>query len=145
MPRYQTVIPSTWEPQTLYAYMADFSNAQEWDPGVVTARRLDPGDLRVGSQFDLTVQFAGGRMVLRYAITDLEAPNRVVFTATTGHLESVDTLSFRRGSSGSEMTYDADLRLKGVAALANPLLALGFRRVGDRARDSLRRVLTRPR
>jgi hypothetical protein len=40
------------------------------------------------------------------------------------------------------MTYDADLRFKGIAAVANPLLAVGFRRVGDRARDSLRSLLT---
>ena len=40
------------------------------------------------------------------------------------------------------MTYDARLSFKGLAALANPLLALGFNRVGDRARDSLRKVLS---
>jgi hypothetical protein len=39
------------------------------------------------------------------------------------------------------MTYVAEVRLTGIASVANPLLALGFARVGDRARDSLRALL----
>ena len=39
------------------------------------------------------------------------------------------------------MTYHAELRLKGVAALGNFVLAAMFRPLGDRARDSLRQTL----
>jgi hypothetical protein len=37
--------------------------------------------------------------------------------------------------------YDADLRLKGPLRLADPLLRVAFSRIGDRARDGLRRAL----
>jgi hypothetical protein len=96
----------------------------------------------VGSCFDLTVAFAGRKMTLRYAVRSLNAPHQVVFAASTGLLESVDTLTFEALGDACRMTYDADLRFKGIAAVANPLLALSFRRIGDRARDSLRSVLT---
>jgi hypothetical protein len=142
MPRYITVIDSTWNVDATFAFMSDFSNAARWDPGVLSAKRLDSGDVREGSSFDLTVAFAGRRMTLRYRVQSLKAPQRVVFVASTRLLESVDTLTFEQRGADSRMTYDADLRFKGVAAMANPLLALGFRRVGDRARDSLRSVLT---
>jgi len=143
VPHYITVINSTWNVDQAFAFMSDFSNAARWDPGVLSARRLDSGDVRVGSSFDLTVAFAGRKMTLRYTVRSLKVPHEVVFVASTSRLESVDTLTFEQlGDDASRMTYDADLRLKGLAAIANPLLALGFRRVGDRARDSLQSVLT---
>lgn len=142
MPRYTTVITSTWPIERAYAFMSDFSNAERWDPGVSTARRLDDGPIQRGSAFELIVLFGGRRMPLRYEVRSMRAPEEVVFVASTNRLESEDTLSFERLGDGCRMTYSADLRLKGLAALATPLLAMGLRRVGDRARDSLRTVLT---
>lgn len=142
MPRYITVINSTWSVEQAFAFMSDFSNAARWDPGVLSARRLDAGKVRVGSSFDLTVAFAGRKMTLRYTVRSLKGPQQVVFVASTSMLESVDTLTFEQVGDECRMTYGADLRFKGLAAVANPLLAVGFRRVGDRARDSLRSVLT---
>ena len=142
MPHYSAVISSTWDVERAFEFMSDFSNAALWDPGVVSARRLDAGEVRVGSSFDLTVTFAGRKMTLRYAVRSLKAPHQVVFVASTNQLESIDTLTFEQRDEGCRMIYDADLRFKGLAGVANPLLALGFRRVGDRARDSLRSMLT---
>ena len=142
MPRYTTVISSTWDRPRAFAYMSDFSNAQEWDPGVTSARRVDGPPVEVGSTFDLDVVFAGRTMTLRYEVVDLEPGRRVVFKASTDSLESLDTLTFQDRNGGTDVTYDAALTFKGLATVANPLLGLGFKRVGDRARDSLRGVLT---
>ncbi len=143
MPRYRAVIPSSWSTERAFAYMSDFSNAQEWDPGVLEAHRLGAGPIGVGTEFDLTVTFAGRRLVLRYRVRDFEPNRRIVFEALTKSLRSVDSLIFAPRSDGCEMTYDADLRFTGVAVVANPLLAMVFRRVGNRARDSLRELLGR--
>ena len=40
--------------------------------------------------------------------------------------------------TGTRVSYDADLRLRGLLRIADPLLALVFRRVGDRARMAWR-------
>jgi hypothetical protein len=142
MPTYHTTIDSTWDVARAFDFMSDFSNAQIWDPGVLSARRLDTGAIRPGSSFDLKVAFARRAMTLRYVVRSMDAGERIVFVASTRRLESVDTLVFEERAGGCRMTYDAVLRLKGSGAVANPLLALAFRRVGDRARDSLRSVLT---
>lgn len=144
MPRYTTVINSTWDRPRAFAFMSDFSNAQEWDPGVAAAQRVGGDHVDVGSAFDLDVVFAGRTMTLRYQVAEMEPGRRVVFKASTDRLESVDTLTFQDAAGGTDVTYDALLTFKGIAALANPVLGLGFKRVGDRARDSLRNVLTRP-
>ncbi len=145
MPQYTAVIPSTWSADEAFAYMSDFSNARHWDPSVRGARPLAEGAPALGSQYELTVRFAGRDQVLRYRITEIESPSRVVFTSETDSLLSQDTLSFEPREGGCTMTYHAVLRMKGVSALANPLLALLFRPLGDRARDSLRRILSEPR
>ena len=142
MPRYQTVINSTWKVEEAFAFMSDFSNAMRWDPGVLSARRIDTGEVRAGSSFDLTVAFAGRQMTLRYTVQSLEISRQIVLVASTRLLESIDTLTFTPNGETCRMAYDARLRLKGLAGVANPLLALVFRRIGDGARDSLRTVLT---
>ncbi len=143
MPRYTTFIPSLWPVERAFGYMSDFANAAAWDPGVLEARRLDTGPLGVGSAFELVVSFAGRRRTMRYRIERYDANREVVFSSVTPTLRSVDTLSFESRADGCVMTYVAELSFSGAAAIANPLLALVFKRVGDRARDSLRTLLGR--
>ncbi len=145
MPRYITAIPCSWSVDEAFAYMSDFANAQLWDPSVVSAKRIDEGPLGVNAEFELTVRFAGRDKALRYRITSFETPRVVTFESSSGSLMSVDTLTFERRADGCLMTYHAELRLKGAAALANPLLGILFRRLGDHARDSLRTILESPR
>jgi hypothetical protein len=145
MPQYVATIPSSWSVNEAFSYMSDFSNAQFWDPSVVSASRVDDGDVSIDSEFELTVRVAGRDQTLRYRVVSIEAPRSVTFSSSTGSLLSRDTLTFEPRAHGCEMTYNAELRFKGVAALANPLLGLLFRRLGDRARDSLLEILRSPR
>ena len=142
MTRYVTVVPSTWSVERAFGYMSDFSNARYWDPSVRAAQRLDDGDVTVGSLFELTVRFAGRDKVLRYQVMEFVPDHRVVFSSTTGALLSRDTLTFERQPGGCEMTYRAELRFNGPAAMANPLLAVLFRRLAHQASASLRHVLS---
>ncbi|MCL6091827.1 MAG: SRPBCC family protein, partial [Actinobacteria bacterium] len=123
------------------AYMADFSHTTQWDPGVVAASRKDAGAVKLGSAFDLTVKVAGRRLLLRYEVTDL-APGRVTFSARSATLESVDTVTVTRRGDATQVTYDARLRFRSLLRLADPLLALGFKQVADRAIRGLERRLS---
>ena len=38
-----------------FGYLATFSNAAEWDAGVLAGEQLDPGPVRAGSRFRLVV------------------------------------------------------------------------------------------
>jgi hypothetical protein len=143
--RYETTIDSRLAPAEAFGYMASFDNAQEWDPSVVEARRLDGGQLRIGSAFHVVSTFAGRKVPLRYEITALEAGRRVVLEAWNGTFGSVDTISVTPSGNGSRVTYDARLVFKGVSKLADPIMQLVFNRVGRKADASLRTQLNRPR
>jgi hypothetical protein len=54
-------VTTAW-PGRAFAYMADFSHAAEWDPGVAEAIRVDGGDVGQESIFDLTVLVGGRRL-----------------------------------------------------------------------------------
>ena len=144
MPRYRTTIDSSLPADTAFAELADFSSAQRWDPGVVEAHRLDTGPLGVGSRFHLVARFMGRRVPLEYEIVDFDRPKRVVLRAENATVVSLDTITFEPSATGTAVTYDAELRLKGALRILDPLLALAFRRVGDRARDGLRDALEAP-
>jgi hypothetical protein len=141
MASYRTTIDSTLPPEVAFAELADFSSTELWDPGVVEARRLDDGALAVGSRFRVVASIAGRHVPLEYEIVDIDRPNRVVLRAENASVVSLDTITFAPSPTGTAVRYDADLRLKGPLRILDPVLALVFRRIGDRARDGLRRML----
>ena len=143
MPHAVKTVTTTWSPEEAFAYMADFSHTEEWDPGVVEAARVDDGAVGIGSAFDLTVRIGPRQMPMRYEITEY-APGRVTFTSRTSSLESVDTVTVARRGDATEVTYDARLNFRGVLRLADPLLALGFRGVADRAVGGLEQRMAQP-
>lgn len=141
MARYVTTIDSPRPPQELFAYLSDFSNAQEWDPGVVEATRGGEGPVEVGAEFRLVAAFLGRRVPLTYTVTALDPPRSVTFRGENATVVSLDTISLEPRGGGTRVTYDADLTLKGPLGLADPLLRLVFGRIGDTAAAGLRKAL----
>jgi carbon monoxide dehydrogenase subunit G len=141
MARYRTVIDSPKPREELFPYLADFSNAAEWDPGVVSATRADDGEVRIGSAFDLVAAFMGRETPLRYVVTALDPPRSVTFRGENSSVVSLDTITFADRPEGTRVTYDADLQLKGARKIGDPVLRLLFGKIGDKARDGLRELV----
>ena len=92
MARYTTTIESSLTPDEAFAYMADFSNAQEWDPSVAEAKRL--GDVGADAAFDLVVRFGGRKLPMRYETAAFDAEQRrVVLQADNPRFTSRDTIT----------------------------------------------------
>jgi hypothetical protein len=125
----------------IFAYLSDFSTTREWDPSVVEARRLNGDAVGEGTEFLLVAEFLGRRNELTYRIVEYDPPNAVTFLCENATVISRDRITFEPTADGARVTYDADLALKGAMRIADPLLALAFKRVGDRALDGLRRTL----
>lgn len=144
MARYQATVDTHRPPGTVFAYLSDFSNAQDWDPGTVEAERLDHGPIAEGSKFRLVAVFLGRRTELTYRIVEYDPQHAVTFLGENATATSRDRITFEPRDTGTRVAYDADLHLKGPLRAADPLLALAFRRVGARARDGLADALGRP-
>lgn len=140
MARYVASIDSLWEREEAFEYLADFATIADWDPGVASARRLSEDPLELGARFEVRSSFLGRDVPLTYETVELDAPRRVVLRAETATVVSRDELTFDlRPGGGTIVTYDAELSLKGPLRMADLPFRLALRRLGDRARDGLRR------
>jgi hypothetical protein len=138
---YRTTIESSLSIDQASAYMADFANAVEWDPGVVASERLFDGPVALGSRFLLQAAFGKSVVAMEYVLAAYEPGKRLLLVAETDRVKSIDEITFATTATGCAVTYDADLETLGRFRWATPLVAVMFRKIGDRARDGLKRVL----
>jgi hypothetical protein len=141
MARYQMSLTTAWSPDDVFAYLGDLRNFARWDPGVRSATLVSGGEPGPGAAYDVEVRIPFGAMTLRYETVVWEPPYRLVVAATTPRLSSRDEITVSAGNGGANVLYDAVLTLRGALAVGDPLLALAFRRIGDRAGNGLRHAL----
>lgn len=142
MARYQATVQSRRPPAETFAYLATFSNAVNWDPGVLAGEQLDPGPVGPGTRFRLVVPFLGRRMLLTYQVTSYQPGRAVELTATSGLLHATDKIAVTGNADGSAVSYEAEVRLRGPLGVLDPLLRPGFRAVASRAAAGLARALS---
>ena len=135
--RIETSLPI----EETFAYVADFANAQEWDPGVATAERLDGEPVRLGSRYRLGVRIGGRVAPMEYRVSVFEPPTRVVLVGSGSGVSAVDEISFERSPGGTIVDYTADIRLGGVLRLIQPFLGGAFVNLGRNAVEGMQREL----
>lgn len=141
MPRYVGTISTPKPREEAFDYLADFASVAEWDPSVVEAHALDSGPPQVGSRFRVVVKTAGRKTPFTYEILELERPSRVVLRAETAMVVSLDTITFSETASGTDVTYDADLRLRGPLRVFESPMRAAFNRLARNAKAGLEREL----
>lgn len=136
-----TVLHETIEiertPEQAFEAVADFSNAEAWDPGVVSAERVREGagdPSGVGARYRLTVTFRGHRSEMTYVTTEYVPSRRVVLEGEGPRITAKDTIEFEStADGGTRIVYEADLRLRGLAKVATPMLKGAFDQTGRAA------------
>ncbi len=141
MAHYNASVETSRPLDEVFAYLSDFSTTEEWDPGVVEAKRVNGAAVGQGTEFRLVAEFLGRKNELAYRIVEYDPPNAVTLLGENATVVSRDRITFKSTAAGTRVTYDADLALKGLLRIAGPLLALAFNRVGDRALAGLSRTL----
>ena len=76
MAHYRASVHTPRPAEEAFAYLADFSNVADWDPGVVSVHRVDEGPLAIGSAFEVVARFLGRDVPLTYRIVQLDTPER---------------------------------------------------------------------
>ncbi|WP_328551138.1 SRPBCC family protein [Streptomyces sp. NBC_00358] len=113
------------------AYLADFSHAQEWDPGTVSCRPARAGaPVAKGAEWLNVSTFRGRRTELRYRLVRLE-DRRLTFVGRNRTATSTDDLTFHEENGATLLTYRARIDFHGLARLASPFLRGEFERLGD--------------
>ena len=139
--RYRREIEVARDPAEVFAYLADFANAAEWDPGIEEARRLTEGPTEVGSRFEVVARFRGNRQRFEYVVTELEPGRRVALHGEGEKARSDDVITVEPSAVGTRVGYEAEIALKGIFRVAEPFLGGTFTRMGDDALAGLRSTL----
>lgn len=137
MPRYTVTVRCPLSPADAFAYMADLTNIEQWDPGVAQVLQVTGNGPSLGAEYDVDVRRPVGVLTLRYCVMSFDAPRCVVAHARSSAFTSVDTMTVDADENGSTVTYEAVLTLNGLLGLANPFLGIAFRVIGDRAAAGL--------
>jgi hypothetical protein len=120
-----------------FAFVADFTNVAEWDPGITESAQVGNEPVGVGTEFAVVSKFAGRSLPLTYVVEEWDAPNRTVLVTSTARFEGRDTITFRTVDGGTEVDYVAEFTFKGVMRLAEPFLKGTFDRIGREAMDGV--------
>ncbi len=138
MARYIVHVRTPMPPAEVFAYLADLTNFAEWDPGVDRVEQVEGEGAGLGAAFDVAVKAPGRTMTLRYdTVAFDDASTTMTAIAQNALLTSEDTITVEADGNGSIATYDAELKLKGLLGLSDPLLRLTFNQIGDRAAAGL--------
>ena len=127
-----------------FRYVAEFEHAAEWDPGVAESKKLTDGPVRVGSEFDVVVLFRGKPQRYRYRVTELDDGRRIVLAGDGDKATSVDTITVAPSVAGARIDYTAEIKLKGLRRIVEPLLKPTLAKTGEDALAGLKRALDSP-
>ena len=143
MARYVTRVATPLTAEDAFAFVADLTNFEQWDPGVRRSVQVHGDGLGLGAAYDVTVAAVPRDLVLRYEVVEHDPPHTALVVARSTVFTSTDRITVEPDGDGEGaiVTYDAELTLNGPLRLFDPALRLAFGRIGDRAAAGLRTAL----
>lgn len=127
--------------EQVFDYVANFGNLDEWDPTFDDARRVDDGDLGVGSTFVVRASVGPTELEITYRITEFDRPHRVRLVGEEDRFTSTDVIEFTAlDGGGTRVVYDAevDTDLPDLLdAMGTPAFKMVGMLVGSSLRDEL--------
>ena len=146
MATYETILTIFAPIEATFAFVSDFRNAARWDPRTYRVEKATEGPIGVGTRFILTggvlreetarrlhLPESVAGMPLPYDVTEFEPPNYFTLDGETGVVRYHDRIEFEPDGAGTRLRYYAELEMKGVLKIGEPLLRMMFKRIGDEA------------
>lgn len=143
MPLIERTVTTSLPLTETFAYLSDFSNAPEWDPGTATSVARDHEGPHVGQIYDLVVTWGKRSLEMTYEITALDPDRLLVLRGEGSTTTAVDTMEFSSDGVTTSVVYRADIRLKGLLRFVEPFLSSKFKSLGDEAAYGLSTALAR--
>jgi hypothetical protein len=149
MARIQETVITAHPQDEVFAFVAEFANIVEWDPGVVSSKKCRQGvadrePTGVGTSYELVVSYGGRRYEMIYEVIEWEPSDRVVLLGHGDRVKAVDTIEFAPTNGGTEIRYTAEITLTGIGRLAMPFLGKFLAQIGTAAASGLKARLSAP-
>jgi uncharacterized protein YndB with AHSA1/START domain len=113
--------------EEVFAYVADQTNAPQWQPDVLEVRRTTDGPIGVGTRHSAVRQFMGRRLELTNEYIRYE-PNKVITFTGDGAARFETSYLTEATPDGTKLTCKMQMEPGGLLGLAEPLIAATLRR-----------------
>ena len=118
------------------------TNHPRWDPDVAHIEQLDPGDVAKGTRFRMGRRVMGRVQESTLEVTECEPPSRVVMVSESVAMNMRFLNAFAPlDSSGTRVTFAADVDPHGPLKLMQPFLKEQFAKGLRRSLDNIRSLL----
>jgi dehydrogenase/reductase SDR family protein 12 len=114
----------------IFAYVSDFTSTIEWDATALRAIKLTPGEIAVGTEFEVICALPVGSITLIYRVEDLQANKRIVLRGRSRFFNIQDTISFTPSTHGTKIDYRAEFFFKPFISWLGSLSKKGLERMG---------------
>ncbi|CAA0109074.1 3-beta-hydroxycholanate 3-dehydrogenase (NADP(+)) [Halioglobus japonicus] len=109
--------------EEVFAYISDFTTTEEWDSTARSARKLSPGAIAQGTQFEVVCALPVGSVTLLYTLERLDENALIVLNGRCAFFEVRDTITLTSTATGTLIDYRAEFQFKplisGIAALSS--------------------------
>jgi carbon monoxide dehydrogenase subunit G len=133
---------TTTAPDVVFAFLSDFENAEEWDPGTVECRRVE-GDGGVGTRYRNVSSFLGRKTTVSYVTQELSPPTFLHFEGNNDQFTGHDRITLEASGGGTQVTYDAQFAFHGASMVAVPVVAVYLPFLANKTVNHLRERLDR--
>ena len=122
----------------VFAYVAEFSRIEQWDPAVAKGIKLISGQPGVGSRYQIVMK-AG--FSLYYEVIEFEPNKRLLMTVDSKLFSAEEEILFKTTNKGTEVRYIANFDFPAPLALMSRLSPGMMNWVGNAALEGLRTAL----
>ena len=141
MPSIEREIETHTSLDRVWAFLTDFTSTKQWDPPTQSTE-LVSGDGGIGSVYRNVSKILGHETEIQYTVTEVRPQSRFRLRGDTDSMTMVDTIDFEPlNDGGTKVTYSMDVNPEGAAKLAEPLMPIGLKKLGDDAAAKMRSVL----
>lgn len=124
--------------EEVFAYVAEFSRIEEWDPAVLRGTRLNAGGPGIGSEYRIDMK-AG--FSLHYRVIEWEPAKRMLMTVSSHVFSAREEIIFSREDRITRVRYVAIFDFPAPLAVVSRLFPSLMDRVGKSAMQGLKTAL----
>lgn len=140
MPVIHRTVETNADPSTVYAYLRDFTNAEQWDSGTESCE-LVSGDGGPGTVYRNRSRFGGRSVELDYTVEYADAPVFIIVGRNENTIGRDTILVTPAADGGSTISYTAQFTFTGTARYLWPVVSPLLWRLGNDTAAQLKRVL----
>ncbi|MDG2045897.1 MAG: SDR family NAD(P)-dependent oxidoreductase [Halioglobus sp.] len=117
-------------PEEVYDYVSDFTTTVEWDATAIAARKLTPGAVAVGTEFEVECALPVSSITLRYTVTELQPNKLIILSGSCKFFDIEDTISFSELPGGTRIDYRAEFFFKPLMSTISGFSKAGLESMG---------------